>query len=373
MKNLEIMINKLSTNTAQFISRQKRVWTNRYSIKMLFVTGNSRIEQSQIFPFYYYRKELRSVYGCDLREINTTEIEFNNRANFSGADVVLCQPWFSLGMGNIIEILTLLRDANPNARIVYIDPSAPADLRFANLADPLIDLCVKKHVFTDRQLYGKPTQGDTNLVQYYERLYELPASPSVLFPVPESFIKKLVVGPSFFTSREMLPRISSLNSCAPRKRSILIHARLGKNGVMSYQKMRESALASCSPFKSNSIVTSDLIGYRSYINELNNSKICFSPFGYGEVCWRDYEAVVAGALLLKPDMKHIETKPSIFIPYETYVPVKWDFSDLSEKVEYYLSHENEANDIVKNAYRVLYEYDSKLRFIDQMSPLFVKE
>lgn len=84
--------------------------------------------------------------------------------------------------------------------------------------------------------------------------------------------------------------------------------------------------------------------------------MCFSPFGYGEVCWRDYEAVMCGALLIKPDMSHVETYPDIFRPHETYVPIRWDFSDLEEKVNYFLDNEPERNAITQNAYSSLRNY-----------------
>ncbi len=70
-----------------------------------------------------------------------------------------------------------------------------------------------------------------------------------------------------------------------------------------------------------------------YNKELLSSKIVLSPFGWGELCVRDYEAVRAGALLLKPDMSHLETWPDIFVPGETYVPFSWDAEDLLAKVD----------------------------------------
>ena len=52
-----------------------------------------------------------------------------------------------------------------------------------------------------------------------------------------------------------------------------------------------------------------------------------SPFGWGELCLRDYEAVLGGALLLKPDMSHLETWPDVFVPHDTYAPFDWDATD----------------------------------------------
>src|SRR5690606_4778495 len=57
---------------------------------------------------------------------------------------------------------------------------------------------------------------------------------------------------------------------------------------------------------------------KRYFLELGLSKITLSPFGWGEVCFRDYEAIACGSLLVKPEMAHLETSPDIYIPGETY-------------------------------------------------------
>jgi spore maturation protein CgeB len=93
------------------------------------------------------------------------------------------------------------------------------------------------------------------------------------------------------------------------------------------------------------------------------SKVVFSPFGWGEVCFRDYEAVACGCLLVKPSMSHVATSPDIFVPDQTYVPVKWDFSDLCQKIEFYLSRPDEASRIAENAHRVLSTYYAHAGFV----------
>ena len=80
------------------------------------------------------------------------------------------------------------------------------------------------------------------------------------------------------------------------------------------------------------VVSGTGVGHVAYMRELRASKICFSPFGYGEVCWRDYEAILSGAVLLKPDMSHIETDPDVFVAGETYLPVRWDLADFEAQV-----------------------------------------
>lgn len=117
-------------------------------------------------------------------------------------------------------------------------------------------------------------------------------------------------------------------------------------------------------------MTSEYITNSKYMRELEQSKICFSPFGYGEVCWRDYEVIMCGALLVKPDMAHVQTDPNIFVPYETYVPVAWDFSDLEEKLNYYLADDAARSKIVNGAYDTLHQYLKNHEFLDQFTSLF---
>jgi hypothetical protein len=87
------------------------------------------------------------------------------------------------------------------------------------------------------------------------------------------------------------------------------------------------------------------------------ARVCVSPFGYGEVCFRDFEAVVAGCLLVKPDMSHLETTPNIYRPFQTYIPVRWDFADLAATVEQWLADEPRRREITGNARR-LFDSDS---------------
>jgi len=64
-----------------------------------------------------------------------------------------------------------------------------------------------------------------------------------------------------------------------------------------------------------------------------DSKIVLSPWGYGEVCIRDFEAMLTGAVVIKPDMSHLVTNPTVYIPNKTYLPCRQDFSDVPEIVE----------------------------------------
>ncbi|UAM96639.1 hypothetical protein K8354_09825 [Polaribacter litorisediminis] len=79
-----------------------------------------------------------------------------------------------------------------------------------------------------------------------------------------------------------------------------------------------------------SFVTGSVINKNKYIKEVQNTKAMISPFGYGEICYRDMEAFINGCILIKPNMDHLETFPNFYIKNETYIPTKWDLSDLKD-------------------------------------------
>jgi len=115
---------------------------------------------------------------------------------------------------------------------------------------------------------------------------------------------------------------------------------------------------------------SGLIQFDAYQKEMKEVFATLSPFGYGEVCFRDFEAVINGSLLIKPSMEHLQTYPNIYIPYETYIPIKWDGSDLLEKVDEILLSPKEYFGIIKNSRRV---YLSSLNNLDSyISDLYLK-
>lgn len=68
---------------------------------------------------------------------------------------------------------------------------------------------------------------------------------------------------------------------------------------------------------------------RDYIKETFEVFGILSPYGWGEICYRDFEATIGGSYLIKPDMSHIDTWPNIY-ERDMYYPLCWDFSNLHE-------------------------------------------
>tara|TARA_R110002050_G_C8962233_1_gene514552 strand:+ start:900 stop:1913 length:1014 start_codon:yes stop_codon:yes gene_type:complete len=100
---------------------------------------------------------------------------------------------------------------------------------------------------------------------------------------------------------------------------------------------------------------------QQFVEIMGRSKIGLSPFGMGELCYRDLELIQWGCLLIKPDMSKVITKPDFFKPWETYVPVKPDWSDLNEVIEMVLTNFKDYQHIIDNGRKLIpemYSYDN---------------
>lgn len=91
------------------------------------------------------------------------------------------------------------------------------------------------------------------------------------------------------------------------------------------------------------------LGRGAFMRELARTRVVVSPFGWGEINLRDYEACIAGAAIVKPDMSHLETWPDLFVAGETYLPYRWDFDDLPDVVAGALGDESSTRAIAARA------------------------
>jgi hypothetical protein len=94
--------------------------------------------------------------------------------------------------------------------------------------------------------------------------------------------------------------------------------------------------------------------FEEYVKQLKMSKISLSPFGMGEVCFRDFEAMLFGTILLKPDQSNILTSPNIYVEGNTYIGCKLDWSDLEEKIDYVMDNFSELNEKLNTNIRNLF-------------------
>jgi hypothetical protein len=223
---------------------------------------------------------------------------------------------------------------------------------------PKLERLLKGQLSRDRSLYHASPCAGAAFATWCLTTYGWTGGPHAFQSAADpAQLEKLQVGWTFgfvpfFTRLAMATRI--IARPFGRRRTHL-HARfspapLGRAGSSDYYtRYRSYSAAAVKALPSRIRATSPaLVNRWQFYRELFDSQIVFSPFGWGEVCFRDYEAAAAGCVLLKPSMAHIETRPAIYHEYETYVPVRWDLADLEDKIDWVLANPCRAGEIAAN-------------------------
>jgi hypothetical protein len=277
--------------------------------------------------------------------------------------------------------------------LVYFHDDAGAGIPRLEVL-PYVDLFYAKALFRDRSLYKKRLYGKELYSDYYHTKYAIddPHPKERAVARDESQLAKLrlswnigagdypreklrqragvafarTFGPRaarfFYTRKPLAEDAVSLNSGR-----IDVHARILATGQPSIAWQRVLILKRIG---NDPRFLRGEASQRRYNAELSRSKIVLSPFGWGELCLRDFEAVRAGSLLLKPSMEHLETWPDVFRPHETYAPFSWDAEDLLEKTSAYLENEKLRRNVARAA---LDAYRNQLAGLEERFESIIKE
>jgi Glycosyl transferases group 1 len=332
----------------------------------LLIGVRHELAEAQFYPFYFHRSALRHTLGLRFGEMSMDDWEQCPPSTPQpGVSAVFYQCPFDASHEKLTQHLTRLRSTFPKARIVFMDWFAPIDIRYAPIVSPWVDAYIKKQVFAEPTQFLQPTLGDTNLTDFYARKFGL-NEPLQDKPIDAAFLPKVHIGNNFGLSRKISPFFLRAKPMS-QHRGIDLHARIAVKGTPWYQGMRQEAFDAVAALPPQvSVVRDGRVSNVEFFCELLNSKLCFSPFGYGEVCWRDYEALACGSLLLKPEVSHLRVTPDIYQPFATYVPLAWDFSDLGKMVAHYLSNEQERQAIVDAGFQTMREWIVKERFVEDV-------
>jgi hypothetical protein len=277
-----------------------------------------------------------------------------------------------------IEKISRLRSKlPPNVALIYFDGDDDGCVQWGELLG-LVDLYVKKHVFADASFYQKQFVGKNNLTDYVARVSGRSFADN---PIPYSGtvsadqMAKIFAGYNIALDDKITGLFRDTRPARPEEKNVDVMCRAAcapENWLYGLRGQVAGALEPLRQLGFAVLLPNKRVDQKAYYEEMRRSRICVSPFGYGELCWRDFETVLMGSLLVKPDMSHLHTEPNIFIPGETYVPVKWDYSDLAEVCARYLADDEERNRIIRQAHRVLSDYYNDFSFLKCFSRLLLQ-
>ena len=236
---------------------------------------------------------------------------------------------------------------------------------------PYVDLFLKSQVFKDRSLYQKRFRTGRIFTDYFDSIYHS-GEKTESFPLPsEKNLEKIRIswntcfenyeesrfGLTARISQKARPLMSSMIreklsiSFTPPsvQRNIKASCRIGlshsRPSVVDHRKAIAGIMGKMG-------IQTSKVSLPEYFSELRNSQVGIGPFGVGEITLRDFEIIICGATLVKPDMSHLETWPNLFQSGKTYIPHKWDLTDLDEKIDFLQSNTGERIEIAENAQKV---------------------
>ena len=263
-----------------------------------------------------------------------------------------------------IELLKRLK-ANSN-RLVWLDT---ADSTGSCVFDilPVVDKYLKKQLYHDLSLYKQNLYLDRIYADFYAKQLniEVPTDNGVHSLLQDKYIGKLGVSWNIGLNDFLCSGIKKLvpnhifypqngKRSADREYDVFFNGSVNYTSFISYQRQKVCELLKKNILSLNIPDPGLKMSHKEYIEYMKNSKACISPFGWGEICYRDFESFFYGATLLKPTVDHMDTFPNFFIKNETYIPIDWNFDNINDVFE--LVGSEQYKEVAKNGQELYLDY-----------------
>lgn len=358
--------------------------------------GRGIVAADYWMPLYLNRRRLRQL-GVHLRFVSAQQ----KLAIFAGKyDVLFLSSRAFFVKGNDDEerraVLRTLEDLRgKGAKIVWFDMRDSAgNSQFEVL--PFVDAYWKKQIYKDRSAYYRPLYGNRLYTDYYHREFGIEDSYSedaALLSKEHEHKLGLAwnLGVTDFHARQLHRRLLdiALDHAGLRRSPRLVWTDPGETrehglialfraqyerDTVAYQRRRALEILdeyrkSGTPAANAMFTQKQRVPRHKFTRLLGSAKIVLSLYGWGEVCYRDYETWLAGAALLMPDMSHLETVPDVYTARETYWPLQWDLSDLVSSYEMLMNDDDLRLDLARagqDRYRNFWSEPEQQKFCEDL-------
>ncbi len=327
--------------------------------------------------FNMYRRALSKRLDVESRtSVYTSLSDMQRMLRQSEADLVLVISDWSAKVEELAEVFEHARTGRAGRKLVYFDTFDGTNSPYFGLL-PQVDAFLKSKLLVPVERNLDSFEGGFIFTDFCRKAMDWDIGGWTFGSRPaRDQLSKIVPGWSYAVTRSLrnLIRVNRLVSSKFSSRPIQLHVRITPPAERMtgdwYAQYRTYCANSIESLRTRWVCTSaKRISPIAYLREMRRCKLVFSPFGWGELCLRDFEAICSGCLLIKPDMSHVQSSPDMFTPGETYVPLKWDLSDLAEVCEKYLTDTKEAARIARNAQERLHAYFERGGFVESVRSL----
>ena len=322
-------------------------------IRINVLTGGAVSPNSEafLFPLIVHRRALRRagysvrIYDAVTPRVTECDLLFVERTFFGHQ-----HRWPGSWEGVIDELERLRR--GPEA-LCWFDTTASSGT-LQTPVFPHVDLYCKPQILRDRTRYTRRYYGSRLYTDYYHRTFGIedqaatwsePLGAKDLQKFHLSWNSGLANYGRWRSELGWLHRRSRLRwfvrppgrwARPKSERRMPVSARFGiahERATIRYQRQAMADLL-------GNRVAAERVSRRAYHRELADAQVVLSPFGWGEKCYRDYETFLHGAVLVKPDMSHMETWPDLYGP-ESISTHDWRLGNLQEVLDRLRDHPRE--------------------------------
>jgi hypothetical protein len=338
------------------------------------------------FPVWYNLKNFKRM-GLKIRFINYLNIKHKRFSSIVGFDSRIINnlilKYHSVRKTKKNEIIPLLNRLKKKVDYLVFFDNADSTGYFHNDVMPYVDHYFKKQLFKDFSLYAKPLYRKRLFTDFYARNYNLHKKneDKPTYKLDSKHINKISLSWNFalkdYRSSNILSKFlygfirkNNLKYYKPSiNRKIILAANYTVKNAYDLVYFQRNQLLKIlkEQYKSNPMVSLGKIPKKNYLKTMRSSKAIISPFGWGEICYRDFETFISGAALIKPDMDHLDTWPNLYKKHKTYIPIPWKIEEWKDLIPEILTDENYLIEIAKNgqnAYKKVWSKQGNEAFCD---------
>lgn len=344
--------------------------------KISILVGN---EGSKLGLYYGYWNWF-FFFNKKLKELGFEVIFFKNiTKKFYESDYLFINSRIFPSKDGYVDIDKLKEIKKINSNLYWFDMRDSAGTTQFEVL-PFVKKYIKKSFYKNKSLYLKQLEGGRFYTDFYIKKYLIKDNPKYESKVlDKKFISKLTLGwnigvafffdhlnYSLFSYYEELinfklfkkkkfkmklgNHVSWENDHNKYDALCLMNTRFARNSVGFQRKLLNENLSKLSKLN---LLYDVRLNKKNYYKNLRNSKVSIGAFGWGEVCYREFEAIRSGVAFLFPNMSNIETWPNIYIENETYVSYNYDFNNFEDNLLNLISDVKLRKKLVQNSQQIL--------------------
>jgi hypothetical protein len=334
-----------------------------------------------LFPLHKHRRRLAAA-GCRFRCFTAMEDGLTECDALVIDSRFYSARWAKDGAAALSEIENLARKVTA---LLYFDISDSTGWLQAQVL-PVVTLYCKAQLLKDREAYLRPHYGNRIWADHYHRTAGVTdKEPARATPVAHpGHLEKLRVswnsgladysrwGPTLMGLRRHIPLDALLRyprefTSPGRDRPIPVACRFGtgyeRDTVIHQRREIRKLMGAHTP--------TDKLSRGAYLEEMRSARVVVSPFGYGEITLKDFEALLCGAVLYKPDISHMETWPDLFQGGRTIVTHNWDLTDFQAGLDAVLQDDGKRRDVAERGQSLYRHHIAEVAGADEFCRRFI--